>query len=71
MATQGPHEIEFTVGTDGKIVFKVRGIKGAACSDVAKAVRKATGFTVESDKTTPEWYEEAVSAVGVSVKGRA
>ena len=39
-----PYEIEFTVGTDGKVAFKVKGIKGTGCSDVAKAVRK-TAYT--------------------------
>ena len=65
-----PYEIEFTVGTDGKVAFKVKGIKGTGCSDVAKAVRKATGFAIESDKTTPEWYETAVVSINVPVKGQ-
>ena len=63
-----PHEIEFVFAPDGSTSFKVKGVKGGGCKDVAKAVVKATGFDVESDTPTSEFYEVATSAVQPTVK---
>lgn len=65
-----PHEIEFVFSPDGSTSFKVKGMKGGGCKDVAKAVATATGFEVDSDTPTPEFYEAATSHTAPTVKAR-
>lgn len=60
----GSHDIEFTIPTDGSVAFKVKGMKGGKCVDVANAIRKATGFKVARVEKTGEAYEASCATSG-------
>ena len=53
--------VEVVIGTDGIARIKINGIKGPACTDLAKQIKAATGLDVLSDSPTAEYYEEPVS----------
>lgn len=46
---------------DGVVRYKINGVKGPACTGVAKALTAALGLNVISDSPTAEYYEEPVS----------
>ena len=52
-------EIEVFIDRDGKVRVEVRGVKGAACLDVTKALEDALGGQVQDRQMTPEAYEAA------------
>lgn len=67
---ESPYEVCWVFHVDGRVEFKVRGLKGAACKDVAAAIQKATGFAVASDTATGEMFETPV-VVSAAVRGKA
>lgn len=63
--------VEVVIGQDGVVRFKINGVKGPACTGIAKAIKAATGLDVISDSATAEYYEEPVgitTGTQVSVK---
>lgn len=52
-------EIDVFIDADGTVRIEVRGVKGAACLDLTRALEAALGDQVESREMTPETYEEA------------
>lgn len=59
MAAGPNHDLEITVGLDGQVSVKVKGVKGPACSKIMGDVRKALGLEVVTDSSTGEFYEQA------------
>lgn len=62
--------IDFVIGDDGRIQFKVKGIKGGGCKKHAKEIEKILGMKVASDTATSEMYEsvEQTSQATVSLR---
>lgn len=52
--------VEVVIGQDGITRLRINGIKGPACTDLAKQIKAATGLDVISDSPTSEYYEEPV-----------
>ena len=59
--------IDVVIGRDGITRFKINGVKGPACTGIARAIKAATGLDVISDSPTAEYYEEPVS-ISTTVK---
>lgn len=51
------HDIEITIGKDGKVKVHVKGAKGKACLEYAKLLENIIG-KVDSRQFTSEYYEE-------------
>jgi len=51
------HDIEITIGKDGKVKVHVKGAKGKACLEYAKWLESVIG-RVDDQKLTAEYYEE-------------
>ena len=61
-------EIEITIGKDGKVELKVRGVKGTECLLITQDLEKALGgeillrqMTPEADESTPGNVDESAS----------
>ena len=50
-------EIEVFIDPNGQVRIEVRGVKGAACLDLTKALEQALGGQVEAREMTPEALE--------------
>ncbi len=55
------HDIEITIGKDGKVKVHVKGAKGKACLEYAKWLESIIG-RVDEQKLTSEYYEEEQTA---------
>ena len=51
------NEIEVIVDREGKVSLRVKGVQGASCLDLTKALEEALGAEVESRTRTSEFYE--------------
>jgi hypothetical protein len=61
-------EIEFTINTQtGEMEMKIEGIKGAACSDIAKIATELLGQPTRDEKTK-EFYVQAQTARQITNK---
>ncbi len=52
------HELEITIGKDGKVNIGVKGIKGSKCLDVTKDLEEELGTVIEREKTSDFYQEE-------------
>ncbi len=53
----GPQEIEFVILPDGTVKEEVRGMAGAGCEEVTRAIEDALGEVSEREHK-PEYYQE-------------
>ncbi len=51
-------EVEIFIEKDGRVRIEVRGVKGASCLDLTKALEEVLGGQVELREMRPEAYEE-------------
>ena len=51
-------EIEVTVGKDGRVEMRVRGVKGEKCLEITAELEKTLGGIVLSREMSPEASEE-------------
>ena len=58
-------EIEIIVATDGTVTLEAKGVVGASCLDLTKAIEQALG-EVESRECKTEFYEQAEAGEQVS-----
>ncbi len=61
-------EIEVTIGPDGQVTLRPKGVQGSACLDLTKDLEAALGEVV-SRELTPEYYLSGVEADAL-VRGR-
>lgn len=54
-------EIEVTIGPDGQVTLRPKGVQGPACLDLTKDLEAALG-DVTSRKLTSEYYQSGVEA---------
>ena len=59
-------EIEFLIRQDGTVEYTIKGVKGAVCEDIS-ALFSDLG-QIESERKTPEYYEQPNQAVKVTRK---
>lgn len=52
------HEIEVTIGKNGKVQLHIRGVKGLACLELTKELEQALGDSVELREMTADAGEE-------------
>jgi hypothetical protein len=50
-------EIEVTIGKDGQVEVRVRGVKGQACLDLTRPLEQALGGQIVLREMTPEAQE--------------
>ncbi len=62
-------EIEVTIGPDGQVTLRPRGVQGPACLDLTKELEAALG-EVTSRELTSEYYQSGVE-IDALVRGRA
>ena len=57
-------EVKVTVNEDGTTEVEVNGVVGGSCENYTKAIAKALGGEVLSQKKKPEFYEKDTTKVG-------
>ncbi len=55
------HELDIEISPDGEVSLKVRGVAGADCVELTRALEEELGLVVERAKTS-EYYQDAVSS---------
>ncbi len=52
--------IEITIDPKGQTIVQTKGFAGSSCREASKALEQALGLA-ESDRPTPELYQQAAS----------
>lgn len=50
------HEVDVTIGKDGKVRIEIRGMEGMTCTEVTQELLDALGGEIISQEFTPEAY---------------
>ena len=61
-------EIEIVVSKDGTVTVEAKGVVGASCIDLTRALEEALG-TVESRSCKTEYFEQAEAGQQLSQRG--
>ena len=51
-------DIEITIGPNGEVTFRMKGVKGPKCLEETKFLEEAVGGEVLVQERTTEYYEE-------------